>query len=121
MTNYLRMARRTAPSWSPSHVLATGGAVFATAGLGWALLQPGFHWPRLALAPVIGTVAWVGVYANARGRTLATTGAGMALFLLGFWQAVLWMFILPPALLFLGLGIYHAQAGGSDTGSATKR
>ncbi|WP_256295974.1 hypothetical protein [Haloarchaeobius salinus] len=62
--------------------------------LGYYLVQPGYTWTRAALFAVLGGLAVTGAggVIYQRGR-LASVGAG-GLLLLGFWQAVLWIYIL---------------------------
>ncbi|WP_440988373.1 hypothetical protein [Haloarchaeobius baliensis] len=63
--------------------------------LGYYLGQPGYTWTRAALFAGLAGLAVTGAAGVIYQRgLLATVGAG-GLLLLGFWQAVLWIFILP--------------------------
>lgn len=95
------------------HWLGVLGAMFVTAGMAWALRQPGFVWSRLALAVVIIALAWAGLYAAIKNHASVTIGCGLALFFLGFWQAALWFFILPIALILVIIGAREQWGAGA--------
>jgi len=63
--------------------------------LGYYLAAPGYTWTRLAFFAVLGGLAVAGaVGVLSRRGPVTAVGAG-GLLLLGFWQAVLWMYVLP--------------------------
>lgn len=71
--------------------------------LGYFLFQPGYRWTRLAFFAVLGGLAVLSTAGVVYGRTRVAAGSAFVLFLLGFWQAVLWLFIWPVAIvLFIG-------------------
>lgn len=68
--------------------------------LGYYLFQPGYTWTRLAGFAVLGGLAVVGAVGVIYQRgLLAGVGTG-GLVLVGFWQAVLWIYILPVVVVF---------------------
>ena len=85
--------------------LARGGSVGAALALGgvllWYLPQPGYSRSRLVLFALIGAAAALGAVGSVAGRPGVTLTAAVGLFLLGFWQAVLSVFIYPVVALFL--------------------
>lgn len=80
--------------WGPAVV-----ALLLTLALAWFLPQPGYTTTRLAFFTLIAAVAWAGAAGAVVGRPAVIGGSAAALFLLGFWQAVLWIVVLPAALL----------------------
>ncbi|WP_436909636.1 hypothetical protein [Halosimplex marinum] len=96
--------------------LVRGLTVAATAALlavlGYYLVQPGGTWSRLALFAAIGGAAVAGAAGAVSRRPLVAAGGACGLFLLGFWQAALWMFVFPAA----GLLIVAALLGATDDG-----
>ena len=91
---------------SPSKLGLLGGlavlaVVYLTAGLVWLLPAPGFGTSRLLLFAVVVAVAWIGAVGALRHRPGLTAVGGVGLLLLGFWQAVLWIFMLPAAAVLL--------------------
>ena len=85
--------------------LARGGSVGATLALGgvllWYLPQPGYSQSRLVLFALIGGAATLGAVGAVADRPGVTLAGAVGLFLLGFWQAVLSVFIYPVVALFL--------------------
>jgi len=65
--------------------------------LGAMLPEPGYSWTRLALFAVLGGLAVVGGVGIYTQRELVATAGACGLLLLGFWQAVLWIYITPVA------------------------
>ena len=63
--------------------------------LGYYLVQPGYSLTRLALFTVLGALAVVGAAGIIYDRGLLVGVGTGGLVLLGFWQAVLWVYILP--------------------------
>lgn len=61
----------------------------------WCLARPGYTHVRLGFFALLGSLAIVGAIGVIQHSTrLVTVGSG-GLFLLGFWQAVLWLYIYP--------------------------
>jgi len=99
------MGRRLSGSTLSRSTLASGLAVFAalvlTIGLLSYLPQDGFRLSRVVLFVAVAGLAWVSALGVVRDRpTLGTAGA-VGVVLLGFWQAVLWIWLLPTAGLLL--------------------
>lgn len=65
--------------------------------LGGYLSRPGYGPSRLVLLGVLGTVAVVGVAGVVFERPFVAAGGACVLMLMGFWQAVLWVYIFPVA------------------------
>jgi len=85
--------------------LASGLAVFAalvltTVLLGY-LLRDGFLLTRVLLFVAVAGLAWVSALGVLRGRPAVGTAGALGVVLLGFWQAVLWVPMLPTAGLLL--------------------
>lgn len=74
-------------------------ALALTLALGWFLGGPGYTTTRLAFFALVAGVAWAGAAGALLGRPVAVGASAFGLFLLGFWQAVLWIVVLPAALL----------------------
>lgn len=71
--------------------------------LGYFLFQPGYTWTRLVFFAVLGGFAVLSTAGVVYRRTRVAAGSAFVLFLLGFWQAALWLFIWPVAIgLFIG-------------------
>ena len=68
--------------------------------LGYYLGQPGYTWTRLAGFAVLGGLAVVGAAGIIYQRGLLAGVGTAGLVLLGFWQAVLWIYILPVVVVF---------------------
>lgn len=88
-----------------SETIARGTAIIAafylTGGLLWYLPSPGYTTVRLLFFLLIFACGWIGTSGVLRQQTsLLIIGVG-GLVLLGFWQAVLWMFMLPTATVLL--------------------
>ena len=92
--------------------------------LGYFLVQPGFTWMRFAFFAVLAGLAVGGAVGLYRERELLTVGAAVGLLLLGFWQAVLWLFILPVAVV-LAVGVVlvanQTEAATNEAGEPTER
>ena len=63
--------------------------------LGWYLTAPGYTLTRLVGFAVLGCLAVVGAAGVLRHRPRWSIAAAIGLIALGFWQAVLWLFIYP--------------------------
>jgi flagellar biosynthesis component FlhA len=74
---------------------AVGAALYLTTGMLLLLPTPGNRLSRLVLVGAAVALAWVGTYGVAREWTLLVEFAALALAILGVWQAVAWVFILP--------------------------
>lgn len=88
------------------------GAVFAFLGvLLWLLPQPGYRLSRFLLFGALAAAALVGglgVLARRPGVTAVGIGG---LVLLGFWQAVLGIFVLPVIVLLLVVALLDREEG----------
>lgn len=80
--------------WGPAVV-----ALLLTLVLAWLLPAPGYTTTRLAFFVLLAAVAWGGAAGALAGRASVVGASALVLFLLGFWQAVLWVVVLPAALL----------------------
>lgn len=63
--------------------------------LGWHLGQPGYTQTRLVFFAILGGLAVTGAVGIFYQRETVAAGSACGLLLLGFWQAVLWIFIFP--------------------------
>lgn len=79
--------------WGPAAV-----ALLLTLALAWLLPGPGYTTTRLAFFAALAAVAWGGAAGAVAGRASVVGASALVLFLLGFWQAVLWIVIIPAAL-----------------------
>lgn len=90
----------TVSSWSLAD-LARGASVLGVLGLlavlAYYLPSPGYRPSRLYLFLLIGAVGVVGAAGAVLERPLLAGGGAAGIFLLGFWQAVLSVFMLPVA------------------------
>ncbi|WP_336034902.1 hypothetical protein [Halobacterium yunchengense] len=95
--------------------VARGLTVVAVAALlgvlGRYLGRPGYTPARLTLFAALGASAVAGAGGVVAGRSFVAAGAACALLLLGFWQAVLWVYVLPVAALFLVAAVALAVGG----------
>lgn len=88
----------------------TGTVVVAfLAVLGWYLAQPGFTWTRLVFFAVLGGTAVAGAAGIVYQREVVAAGSAFGLFLLGFWQAVLWIYVLPVSVMLLVAAVLVAD------------
>lgn len=92
-----RVSRTAAGRW-----IAVAAALWLSAALTYYLPRPGYAAARLAYFLLLAAVAWAGAAGVLRGRPVVAGLAGLGLFLLGFWQAVLWIAVLPAAVALLG-------------------
>lgn len=83
--------------------------------LGWYLGQPGYTQARLVLFAALGGLAGAGVLGVFFRRELVIVGATGGLVLLGFWQAVLWVYIFPVVLVFLITVLVLANSDSADS------
>lgn len=90
----------TATRRSIAHGLTVVVVVAFLGVLGYYLFQPGYSLTRLALFAVFGALAVVGAAGIIYDRGLLVGVGTVGLVLLGFWQAVLWVYILPVAVVF---------------------
>lgn len=102
--------------------IVPGIAVAVTVGflcvLGYLLFQPGYRWTRLAFSAVLGGLAVLSTVGVVYGRTRLAAGSAFVLFLLGFYQAALWLYIWPTAIvLFIGsfLRSSNPRTGGQSS------
>lgn len=84
---------------APRDSIASGSTAVVVAAflgvLGYYLVQPGYSQTRLVFFIVLGGLAVLGAAGVIFQRErVAVSGAG-GLLLVGFWQAVLWVYIFP--------------------------
>lgn len=98
------MTRHLPPENEPRQIVTAPRAIaavataFLTVGMVWLLPSDGYTVFRLAFVLVSVAIGWIGLVGTVAGRPEVPLGAALALLLLGFWQAVLWVFMLPAAL-----------------------
>jgi hypothetical protein len=103
----------------PRRTLLRAGAVVAALSLtvGLAVLVP---WEDRVLAGIARTlslvIAWLGVYGVVRERSSIVELAALSLAVLGFWQPVGWVVILPTGAVFAIIAAVLARSE-SDEGS----
>lgn len=89
-----------------SVLLATLAVCVLLAALGWFLQEPGYTTSRLAFFAVIGGAGVLSLYGIVVARSTVAGVGVVLLFLLGFWQAVLWIVVYPVvALLVVAMAI----------------
>lgn len=85
--------------------LARGAAILAvlylTGGLLWLLPSPGYTTVRFLFFLLVLACGWVGTLGVLRRQTTPLAIGVGGLVVLGFCQAVLWVFMLPTALVLL--------------------
>ena len=91
--------------------IAIVAAVYLSAGLLVLLPASGYERTRLAFVALVVAIAWGGVAGAVFDRPPVVIVAAVALLLLGFWQAVFWIFMLPAALGLAVAGVLLAHAG----------
>lgn len=88
----------------------------------WYLTRPGFTPVRLVLLLGLGALAVIGSLGVLRGRDRLVALAAAALFLLGFWQAVLWFLLWGQVgvlvIAFVLDDSHRTRASGDGTGHA---
>lgn len=89
--------------------IAVVSAAYLTAGLLLLLPSSGYTMTRLAFVALVVVISWGGVAGAVFDRPPAVIVAAVALLLLGFWQAVLWIFMLPAALGLVVAGVILAH------------
>ncbi|GAA0287158.1 hypothetical protein [Halobacterium noricense] len=82
--------------------------------LGWYLGQPGYTSARLTLFVALGASAIAGAAGVVSGRAFVAVGGACALFLLGFWQAALWLYVFPVAGFLVVAAVVVAADGGTN-------
>lgn len=107
------MRRPRATAADLGRAAAVLAALYLTAGLLWLLPSPGYTTTRLALFAVILAFGWLGAAGAVVGRPVGAAVGTVGLFLLGFWQAVLWVFVLPAAAV-LAVAAALAHPAGDD-------
>lgn len=63
--------------------------------LGWYLGQPDYTPTRMVFFTVLGGLAAAGAVGVLSQHPLVAVGSACGLLLLGFWQAVLWIYVFP--------------------------
>ena len=81
----------------PARGLAVAALLTFLAVLVFYLDQPGYSRARLALFLALGAAATLGTAGAVLQRAAIAAVGALLLGLLGFWQAVLWVFVLPMA------------------------
>jgi len=100
--------------------LATFTALSLTVVLLGYLLRDGFLPTRVLLFVAVAGLAWTSTLGVVRNRPLVGAASAAGVFLLGFWQAVLWVWLLPAAgLLVLAVLLSTTGAGTNHENSAT--
>lgn len=89
--------------------VAVVAALYLTAGLLLLLPSSGYAVTRLAFVALVVVISWGGVAGAVFDRPPVVIVAAVALLLLGFWQAVLWIFMLPAALGLVVAGVILAH------------
>ena len=84
-------------------------ALYLTGGLLFLLPSSGNSVTRLAFVALVVAVSWAGVAGAVTDRPPVVVGAAAVLLVLGFWQAVLWIFMLPAALGLVVAGVLIAH------------
>lgn len=97
--------RPTEPVSDSVRWLAVAGGVLVASALVAIVIVNGWDSSRLSLFALIGLVAVGGSVATAYRRPLPAFTAGLLLVLLGFWQAVLGVFVVPAGLVLLFAGL----------------
>ena len=95
--------------------VAVLAALYLTGGLVWLLPTPGFRMSRLILFIVVIGFAWIGAFGVISDRSLVAFVGATGLFVLGFWQAVLWIFMLPTAAILFGASLLLQQTSETNT------
>lgn len=93
--------------------IAVLAAAYLTAGVAVLLPSPGYATARLAFALLVVLVAWVGAAGAYFDRPPVVILTAVTLALLGFWQAVLWIFMLPAAVGLVVAGLLLAHLSGT--------
>jgi hypothetical protein len=99
---------------------AVGAALYLTTGMLLLLPTPGNRLSRLVLVGAAVALAWVGTYGVAREWTLLVEFAALALALLGFWQAVAWVFMLPAGAVLAIAALVLARGEADDDGESER-
>ena len=86
-------------------------AVYLTLGTGWLLVAAGISLPRLAVAAVVLAFGWIGAAGAVTRRFRPVLGGAAGLVVVGFLQAVLWVFMFPTALVLLAVGLVMWRSG----------
>lgn len=100
--------RRSVVRWLTVAVVGSFLAV-----LGWYLGQPGYTVTRLAFFAVLGGLAVAGAAGVLFERSVVAAGSACGLLLLGFWQAVLWIYVFPVCGVLLIGAVVVAEQGSS--------
>lgn len=81
--------------------------------LAYYLVRPGYTWTRLAFFAVLGGLVVAGAVGVLTRRKPVTAVGAVGLLLLGFWQAVLWMYVLPVVAVLLVAVLIAPEPGES--------
>ncbi|MCU4741493.1 hypothetical protein OB955_11125 [Halobacteria archaeon AArc-m2/3/4] len=97
---------RSEPRWATAtRGIAVLATAYVTVGLLWTLSEPGYSRTRAAFFALLAVLALVGGVGAVLDDSRLLVGGGAGLFLLGFWQAALWIFLLPAAFVLLFAGM----------------
>lgn len=100
--------------WSRVGQAVAVGATLAFLGvLACLLSKPGYSTTRLGFFAILGGFAVIGVVGVVRNSTPAVAVASLGLLLLGIWQAVLGIFVLPMVGVLLMTHLFEALDGES--------
>lgn len=102
--------------------LVVVGTLAFLAAATWYLARPGFTPSRLVLFLVVGALAVLGALGVLWRRDRLVALAAAALFLLGFWQAVLWVLLWGQVGVLVAATVLdhavRARGGGEGAGGA---
>jgi hypothetical protein len=90
--------------------LALAAAAYLTVGLAVVLPSSEYGLVRLTVVAVAAAFAWAGVVGAVFDRPPVVIAAAVALLLLGVWQTVLWVFMLPASLGLAVAGVVLAHS-----------
>lgn len=98
--------------------ITTAVSVLFIGVLVYYLVQPGYSWTRLAFFAGLGGLAVLGTMGIMYQRELVAVGGACGLLLVGFWQAVLWLYIVPVVGVLVVAAIVSARDSSPNTPSA---
>lgn len=91
--------------------IAVFATVYLTLGMLWLLTAPGYSTTRLVLVLAVLGFAWAGAIGAVQKRFRPVISGAAGLVVLGFWEAVLWVFMLPTAVVFGVVGVLMWRSG----------
>jgi hypothetical protein len=90
--------------------LAVVGVAVFLGVLVWYLGRPGYTHFRLAFFSLLGALAVAGAIGVGRHSGSLITVSAVGLLVLGFWQAVLWVYVFPVVGLLVAAGVLDSVA-----------